>query len=105
MDLSGVLRSGRNTLGAQVLYFGHGDGTWPLGKPGFLCRIEIECDDGQTQVIATDGQWQAHYAQAWRPGQFKRWYLRALQEDFDARQYPHGWQESDFTPGRSGLRR
>jgi hypothetical protein len=60
----------------------------------------MEFPDGQEQVIASDGQWQAHYARAWRPGQFKRWYLRAFQEDFDARLYPHGWQEADFTPDR-----
>lgn len=98
VDLTGVVRSGRNALGAQVLYYGHGDGTWPAGKPGFLCRLEIEFADGQKQVIGSDGAWQAHYARAWRPGQFKRWYLRAFQEDFDARLFPHGWQGADFTP-------
>ena len=100
MDLSGVLVAGRNVLGVQVLYYGHGDGTWPAGKPGLLCWLEIQLPDGRKQVIVSDQQWQAHYARAWRPGQFKRWYLRALQEDFDARQYPHDWQRGDFAPQR-----
>jgi hypothetical protein len=103
IDLSGVLQPGRNVLGVQVLYYGHGDGTWPAGKPGLLCRLEIEAADGVQRVIASGSQWQAHYARAWRPGQFKRWYLRALQEDFDARLFPHGWAAPGFAPGKEWM--
>jgi hypothetical protein len=78
-NLTPVLQPGPNALGVQVLYYGHGDGTWPAGKPGLLCRLEIELADGSKQVIASGNQWRAHYARAWRPGQFKRWYLRAFQ--------------------------
>lgn len=99
-DLSGVLQAGRNALGVQVLYYGHGDGTWPAGKPGLLCWLEIELADGSKRVLASNHQWQAHYARAWRPGQFKRWYLRAFQEDFDARLFPHGWATPEFAPGK-----
>ena len=98
VDLTAVLRAGPNALGVQVLYYGHGDGTWPAGKPGLLFWLEIELLDGGKRVIASDEKWWAHYARAWRPGQFKRWYLRSFQEDFDARQYPHGWQAADFEP-------
>jgi hypothetical protein len=103
VDLTSVLKAGRNAIGAQVLYYGHGDGTWPAGKPGFLCWLEIEQADGQKLSIVSDDQWRVHYARAWRPGQFKRWYLRALQEDFDARQYPKGWQAPEFEPGRDWM--
>jgi hypothetical protein len=96
VDLTEVLEAGPNALGAQVLYYGHGDGTWPAGKPGLLFWLEIELADGRKRVIASDEKWQAHYARAWRPGQFKRWYLRAFQEDFDARLFPHGWTAADF---------
>jgi hypothetical protein len=99
VDITNVLQKGRNSLGVQVLYYGHGDGTWPAGKPGLLCRIEIELADGRRLMIASDAEWLAHYARAWRPGQFKRWYLRAFQEDFDARLHPQGWQDVDFVPG------
>ncbi|MBL9125988.1 MAG: alpha-L-rhamnosidase N-terminal domain-containing protein, partial [Verrucomicrobiales bacterium] len=100
MDLTEVLKAGRNAIGVQVLYYGHGDGTWPAGKPGLLGWLEIELADGTKRTIATDDAWQAHYARAWRPGQFKRWYLRAFQEDFDARRFPHGWHEPGFAPDR-----
>src|SRR5579872_3233510 len=42
MDLTAVLQAGANTIGAQVLFYGQGDGTWPTGKCGFIFRLEIE---------------------------------------------------------------
>ncbi|HOQ86575.1 MAG TPA: alpha-L-rhamnosidase N-terminal domain-containing protein [Phycisphaerae bacterium] len=101
LELTALLQPGENVIGAQVLYYGHGDGTWPIGKPGFLFWLEIEHADGRTERIVSDASWQAHYARAWRPGQYKRWYLRALQEDFDARLFPHGWATAAFKPDAS----
>lgn len=98
IDLLPFLKIGKNTLGAQVLFFGHGDGTWPIGKPGFLLRIEIELTNGSQLLITTDDKWQCQIARSWRPGQYKRWYLRAFQEEFDNRLYPRGWNTPDFTP-------
>ncbi len=103
VDLTDVLRVGTNVIGAQVLFYGYGEGTWPIGKPGFIFRMEIECEDGSKQVLVSDGSWRAHLARAWRPGQYKRWYLRSLQEEFDARLYPYGWSSADFTPDESWL--
>ena len=33
IDLTAVLREGLDVLGATMLFYGHGDGTWPIGKP------------------------------------------------------------------------
>ena len=96
VDLTAILEPGRAVIGATVLYYGHGDGTWPFGKPGFLFWLEIEMENGQTVKVVSDASWKAHLARAWRPGQFKRWYLRALQEEFDARLYPYGWRTAGF---------
>jgi alpha-L-rhamnosidase len=98
VDLTDVLEAGRNALGASVLFYGHGDGTAPFGKPGFLFWLEIEYGDGSAERIVSDSSWRAHLARAWRPGQPKRWYLRALQEEFDARLYPYGWTAPGFGP-------
>ncbi len=103
VDLTDVLRAGSNVLGAQVLYYGHGEGTWPAGKPGFFFCLDVEMADGTTQRVVSDGQWQAHLARAWRPGQYKRWYLRAFQEEFDARLFPHGWSEPGFVANRDWI--
>ena len=103
VDLTAVLREGRNVLGATVLFYGQGDGTCPLGKAGFLFRLEIEHADGRKETIVSDASWRALLCRAWQPGHYKRWYLRALQEEFDARLYPHGWSEPGSTPTKDWL--
>lgn len=103
LDLATTLQAGKNVLAATVLFYGVGDGTWPTGKPGFLFWLDIEHADGRREKIVSDANWQTCLARAWRPGQYKRWFLRALQEEFDARRYPHGWATSDFQPDRDWL--
>ncbi len=99
VDLTPYLQRGDNVIGAEVLYYGHGDGTWPIGKAGFIFLLDLELADGRRQQIRSDGSWQCLLCRAWPPGQYKRWYLRALQEEFDARHYPYGWSEPGFRPG------
>jgi hypothetical protein len=96
LDLTGVLEAGPNVLGVTVLFYGTGDGTWPLGKAGFLFWLEIEHGDGRVERVVSDGSWQAMVCRAWRPGRAKRWYLRALQEEFDSRLYPQGWSSPGY---------
>lgn len=103
IDLTNLLQTGANTLGAQVLFYGFGDGTWPIGKPGFLFWLEIEHADGRIEKLVSDHSWLACLARAWQPGHYKRWYLRALQEEFDARRYPHGWSTPTFKTDRDWL--
>ncbi|HUL76770.1 MAG TPA: alpha-L-rhamnosidase N-terminal domain-containing protein, partial [Vicinamibacteria bacterium] len=93
LDLTRWLVPGRNVIGAEVLYYGHGEGTWPFGKPGFLFALRVEGTGGRVSEVVSDGSWRALLDRAHRPGQFKRWYLRALQEDFDARLRPAAWSE------------
>ncbi|MEO5594029.1 MAG: alpha-L-rhamnosidase N-terminal domain-containing protein [Chitinophagaceae bacterium] len=90
-DITHALTSGDNTIGVEVLFYGLGDGTWPIGKPGFIFKMEIEYEDGRKEAILSDETWNIKVADSWRPGQYKRWYLRAFQEEFDARLYPYGW--------------
>ena len=103
LDLTNTLQEGLNVLGATVLFYGTGDGTWPIGKPGFLFRLEIEHADGRVEVIHSDDSWRALLCRAWQPGHYKRWYLRALQEEFDARLYPYGWSQPGFAPSKDWL--
>ena len=104
VDLTEALAAGTNVLGAQVLFYGQGDGTWPMGKPGFLFWLEIENSDGSKQTLVSDAAWQVMLARAWRPGHYKRWYLRSLQEEFDARLYPYGWTTASFVPNQDWQR-
>ncbi|MEL7531908.1 MAG: family 78 glycoside hydrolase catalytic domain [Bacteroidota bacterium] len=103
VDLASFLDPGQNTIAATVLYYGQGDGTWPGGKPGFLFFLELVYASGERQVIVSDIDWDCKVATSWRPGQYKRWYLRALQEEFDANLYPYGWDQNDFQIDRSWM--
>ena len=100
LDLAGFLHKGKNVIGAQVLFYGEGDGTWVMGKPGFLFQLNVECVDGSRLQVVSDRAWRACVARSWRPGHFKRWYLRAFQEEFDAQMYPYGWDEAGYEPDR-----
>ena len=103
VNLTGLLQPGENVIGAQVLYYGAGDGTWPIGKPGFIFKLTLRFEDGSQEDIVSDASWQSCLARAWQPGHYKRWYLRALQEEFDARAHPAGWNGKAFKPGRDWL--
>jgi hypothetical protein len=88
VDLAPYLRPGRNCVGVEVLFYGHGEGTWPFGKPGLLLKVG--------DLLVTDASWRCLVDRAHRPGQYRRWYLRALQEEFDARLHPYGWDQVGF---------
>ena len=103
IDLLEQLEVGENAIGAEVLYYGLGDGTWPIGKPGFLFKLELIYTDGTVEEVVSDINWRVHLCRAWPPGKHKRWYLRALQEDFDARFYPTGWTLPGYEPDHNWL--
>lgn len=91
LDLAAYLQPGKNVIAVEVCFFGTGDGTHPMGKPGLIVNLDI---DGQT--VLTDDSWHCYLPHSWQPGKYKRWFLRALQEDFDARLYPYGWDTTSF---------
>jgi len=103
VNLTEYLKKGQNCIGVQVLYFGQGDGTWPMGKPGLLFKLDIILESNERMSIVSDDSWRAYLAKSWPPGQYKRWYLRALQEAFDARRYPYGWTTPHFTMNANWL--
>lgn len=108
VNLQPYLRGGKNVVAGLVCCFGTGDGTYvpstPVGLPaaaGFLFQAEIPAGKSRF-TLCTDETWRVHRARCWPAGNYQRWYLRALQEKFDARQHPHGWNSLDF--GASGWR-
>ena len=86
VDLTGRLKEGENTLDILVCYFGHGEGTWIAGYPGLIFKIEILYADGSTQLVLSGKETLAGFDNAHPAGQYKRWFLRALQEEYDARE-------------------
>ena len=103
MDLTEVLTAGENAIGATVLYFGQGDSTCPMGRAGFIFKLEIEHADGRRETVVSDNTWRCHLSQAWKPGQHRMFFMRALQEEFDGRLHPHGWNEQGFAENQDWL--
>lgn len=98
LDLASYLQPGKNIIACQVCFFGTGDGTHPIGKPGLIFNLDIDGDK-----IVTDNTWKCNLARSWEPGKYKRWFLRSLQEEFDARLFPYGWNTATFMPGNDWL--
>lgn len=103
IDLSDALTQGSNVLGVEVLFYGQGDGTCPAGKPGLLFFLQVETADGKVSPVVSDSSWRSCVGTGWRPGQYKRSFVRALQEDFDARRHPEGWSAPSFAAGDDWL--
>ena len=98
VDIAPYLKQGENIIACQVLFYGFGEGTWPMGKPGFIFKLDI---DGKE--IVSDDSWKTHLAKSWTQGQYKRSFLRTLQEVFDARQFPDGWNTTEFRENEDWL--
>lgn len=96
IDLTQWLQPGKNVIGVEVLYYGIGEGTWAAGKPGLLFHALITPQQGEPLRIVSDPSWLCLIDRAHPPAQPKRWFLRALQEEFDARLHPYGWDTVEF---------
>jgi len=96
-DVTGLLRKGRNAIGAIL-----GDG-WYRGRLGFfggrrniygdrlalLAQLEVEYTDGTTETIATDLAWRATRGPILASDIYDG-------ETYDARREPRGWSEPDY---------
>ena len=98
IDIASYLKPGENIIACQVLFYGLGEGTWPIGKPGFIFKLDI---DGKE--IVSDNSWKTHLAKSWKQGQYRRSFLRTLQETFDARLFPYGWSSTGFRENEDWL--
>lgn len=94
-DVTSLLEKGTNVLGATL-----GDG-WYCGRicwkdrqnygdrPSLLAQLELERDDGTTQVLTTDESWQ------WRTGGLVENDI-ITGESYDARLAIKGWSSPEF---------
>jgi hypothetical protein len=96
VDLKPYLKAGRNVIGVEVLFYGHPEGTWPGGQPGLIVHLTAVEADGHTTVVTTDKTWDCQVDRTHRPGQYRRWFLRSLQEDRDEQLRPEGWDTPRF---------
>ena len=85
IDITSFLTQGDNSLFFKVCFFGFGDGTWVCGAPGLIYNIKINYFDGSEDIIISDKNTLAAFDNSYPAGQYKRCFLRALQEEHDFR--------------------
>lgn len=93
VNIKSYLRRGKNVIAVEVVWFGLGEGTYVPSKPGFLFKLKLNHGNGSESEIVSDNSWLCQIDQGRRPGHFSQWFLRALQEEFDARHHPYGWKD------------
>ena len=96
VNLTGFLREGVNTLGFRVVYFGNGDGTWVTGRAGLIFCIRLQYRDGHGELLVSDEETAAKFDESHPAGMYKRWYLRSLQEQYDARRDTVGFDTPEY---------
>ncbi|MFL5658854.1 MAG: alpha-L-rhamnosidase N-terminal domain-containing protein, partial [Ktedonobacteraceae bacterium] len=103
-DLAPFLQPGENVLAVYVTYYGTPKSYWmpavpnlTLGKTGILV---FEADLGEVGWLVSDSTWKARKVDAWSEdwlGEAQGLVMESIPiEVFDARRFPHGWQEADF---------
>jgi len=85
IDITEHLVEGENELAVKVCFFGFGDGTWVVGNPGLIYNITVVYQDGTSEQIISDKTTLAAFDNSYPAGQYKRWFLRSLQEEHDFR--------------------
>ncbi len=103
IDVTSLLKAGKNAIGVEVLFYGHGDGTWAGGLPGLLLNLKVRTESGKVIPLLSDNSWHARLDRAHPPGRYKRWFLRALQEEYDGRLHPEGWDTLQYVPDREWM--
>jgi alpha-L-rhamnosidase len=103
-DLAPFLQPGENVIAIYVTYYGAPKSYWmpavpnlTLGKTGILV---FETNLGEAGWLVSDSTWKARKADAWSEdwrGETESLVTEGLPiEVFDARRFPHGWQDAGF---------
>ena len=91
-DITNLLRSGKNAVGAMIgggYYDSRGSIIGPFGSPRFICQIEITYNDGSRQTVVSDESWKAHESAIVTCDLYAG-------ENYDARKEIPGWCEPSF---------
>jgi len=85
MDVTAYLKAGRNELRVIARHWSVGTFHSVPQQAGLLAQLEVELENGDTEIIATNRTWQAAEAGAWLPDTPKICTQMEPQETYDAR--------------------
>jgi hypothetical protein len=102
LDLAPYLKVGENAIAVYVKYYGAAKSYWipavanmTLGKSGVLV---FEANLGEAGWLVSDGSWKALKSDAWSEVDVSEEPVGGgiPVEVFDARRFPHGWEQPGF---------
>lgn len=94
-DVTELLNKGDNVIAVLAHHIGERTHSSTLGKPGLICKVEIEVD-GETQLLGTDETWKVRRATEWSPSGARLSQDLGFQEIYEAENAPDGWTEIKF---------
>ena len=94
-DVTDSLNEGKNVVAFLVHHFGENTYSYALGRPGLLCKAEIEAG-GQKRVIASDDTWKVRRASDWTDLGARLSPRLGFQEVYDAGKRIENWEAVGF---------
>ncbi|MBD3265596.1 Bacterial alpha-L-rhamnosidase [bacterium] len=96
-DVKKNLAAGENCLAAHVYYQGEVNRVWGSGDnlQGLLAQLEIVYENGDKEIIITDGSWKNHQTHAYDSGRTLG-YKTQYAEDIDLRKLDPDWKNVNF---------
>ena len=94
-DITKFLNKGKNVIAFLVHHFGVNTYGYALGRPGLLCKAEIEAGN-QERVVASDETWKVRRAGDWADSGARLSPRLGFQEVYDAGEKVENWDAVEF---------
>ncbi len=92
-DVTDLLTHGANVIAFLVHHIGENTYAYSAGKPGLICRVEIDTD-GEPLVFGTDETWKVRRAVEWTASGARMSHRLGFQEVYDAEDAHDDWNEA-----------
>jgi len=89
-DITELLAKGNNVIAIHAHHFGEPTYSYALGRPGFICRLEMETGEERTE-IGTDDTWKVRRAADWTDSGARLSHRLGFQEVYDAEKAIENW--------------
>ncbi len=96
-DVTAYLEAdGENVIAVLANHLGDPTFSYIVGRPGFICELILEDDQGHETRIVSDESWRTKRCDAFHRAVPRISLQLEFEEQFDARAEPPGWQGLDY---------
>ncbi|MBM7564063.1 hypothetical protein JOC55_000995 [Paenibacillus sacheonensis] len=96
LDVTGLLRPGRNVLAVMVLYYGYGTGQSIDRIPALAAELKADVQGPEPLIVGTDSAWTCLKSAAYDADAPRVNGCQGPVEVYDGRRELHGWHRLDF---------